>query len=264
MSGSSLLDLGRRGRPLTVPDVIDMHGHLGAYQFAIPDRSPDAMVRVMDGVGVHQIVCSSLGCMTGRVETGNREVLEATRAYPGRILGYLTLWPASAESVEAEARRYLGEEGFIGVKLHDGNGFTYTDEAYAPALAIADERRMPVLLHTWGQEAQFEQIPRLAERYPRAAFLLAHSGSMHEDRYIQAARERPNVYLDLCLSLSHVRLIERLIEGAGADKIVWGSDVYFLSMTQQIGKVLGARCGDADKVKILSTNARGLLDRIAR
>jgi predicted TIM-barrel fold metal-dependent hydrolase len=53
-----------------------------------------------------------------------------------------------------------------------------------------------------------------------------------------------------------------MVASAGADRVVWGSDAAFLSMTQQIGRVLAADIPDPDKVKILSTNARGLLERV--
>ena len=261
MSGEGLLEAGRAGRTLTVPDIIDMHGHLGAYQFAIPQRSADDLVAVMDRVGVRRIVCSPMSCISGRVEQGNREALAAARAHPGRILAYVTLWPTSAEAVEAETRRYLDEDGFVGVKLHDANGFAYDLPAYAPALQIANERRMPVLLHTWGKAEQFGQVRQFAERYPQASFLLGHSGSTNEDGYIQIARQTPNVYLELCGSVTRRGIVETLVEGAGVDKVVWGSDAYFLSLTHQIGKVLGARLCEADKIKVLSTNARAILGR---
>ena len=57
-------------------------------------------------------------------------------------------------------------------------------------------------------------------------------------------------------------LVEELAEGAGVDKIVWGSDALFLAMAHQIGKVLGARLSDSHKRIILSANARRILGKI--
>ena len=56
--------------------------------------------------------------------------------------------------------------------------------------------------------------------------------------------------------------MERLTAGAGAEKILFGSDCYFFSMTQQIGKVLGADLSDDEKQKILSGNALRILERV--
>jgi predicted TIM-barrel fold metal-dependent hydrolase len=263
MPSPHLIDRGRAGESLADLDIVDMHGHLGAYSFAIPHREPQALVAAMDRVGIRQILCSHMACMTGRVEIGNREVLAAMRACPGRILGYVTLWPANAESVEEETRRCLGQ-GFTGIKLHNSNGFPYTDPAYAPALAIANERRLPVLLHTWGRAEEFAQVRLFSEKYPRVNFLLAHSGIVALSEYIKIARELPNVFLDICSSAFPYGALDRMIAGAGAERIVWGSDGNFLNIHHQVGKVLGARCDDAVKRQILSLNARRILGAIEK
>lgn len=258
---SSLLERARRGEPLADLEIIDMHGHLGRYQFAVADASPAGLVATMDRIGVRTIVCSHLNCLQGNIDRGNQEVLEAMRAYPGRIEGYVTLWPSGAEQVEAEVRRRLAD-GFVGIKLHNINQFAYTDEAYAPAMRIANERQLPVLLHTWGRDEEFEQFGQLAESYPEASFLLAHAGAEKPERYVQAAREFENVYLDPSFSLAPRGMIERLVAEAGAANVVWGSDATFLSMAQQIGRVVGAKISEEDKRKLLSGNARRLLDGI--
>lgn len=260
---SSLLERARRGEPLADVGIIDAHGHLGRYRFAIPEPTPAALVATMDRIGVRTIICSHMSCMQGDVRRGNGEVLAAMRAHPGRIEGYVTLWPGDAEQVKAETERCLAE-GFTGVKLHTSSGFAYTDPAYAPALAIAAERRLPVLFHTWADEQAFAQLRTLAAEYPGAPLLLAHAGGGKPDEYVRIAREFENVYLDPCMSLAPRGLIERLVTEAGAEKVVWGSDAIFLNMAQQIGRVLGAKISEQDKRKVLSENARKLLNGIRR
>ncbi len=258
---TTLLQRGRGGESLADMDIIDMHGHLGRYHFAIPDLTPAALVATMDRIGVRAVLCSHTTCMQGDVRRGNDEVLAACRAHPGRIMGYVALWPTDARQVQAEARRCL-DGGFVGVKLHNINGFPYTDSAYEPALALADERRMPVLLHTWGKDEEFDQVRRLAEKFPETSILLAHAGAAKPAEYARAARECHNVYLDTCFSKAPRGLVAQLVEEAGAEKVLWGSDAIFLNMAQQIGKVLGAKISEADKTKLLSRNARRLLERI--
>jgi len=258
---TTLLQRGRRGETLTGLDIIDMHGHLGRYQFAIPDLSPAGLVAAMDRIGVRTIVCSHMSCMQGDFRRGNRQVLEAMRAYPGRLKGYVTLWPSDQQQVAAEMHRCL-KDGFVGLKLHSINGFPYTDAAYGPALAMADERRMPVLLHTWGGGEVISQVRTLAAEYPEIALLLAHAGADKPGVYVSLAREFESVYLDPCMSAAPRGLIARLVAEAGAEKVVWGSDAVFLNMAQQIGRVLGADIPDQDKSKLLSENAKRLLGRV--
>ncbi len=260
---SELLARARRGEPLTGADIIDMHGHLGRWQFAIPDTSAEGLVATMDRLGVRTVVCSHMSCMHGRVARGNRAVARAVRDHPGRIEGYATLWPSSPGDVRTEALRCF-EAGFVGVKLHNINGFDYTDEAYAPALAEADARRMPVLLHTWGKQEEFRQVRQLSETYPQTSILLAHAAASSKDEYVRVARDCPNVYLDTCLSAAPRGLIAELAAGAGAGKLVWGSDAVFLSMPQQLGRVLAADIAEPDRLAILSGNARRILGRVRR
>jgi len=257
----TLLERGRRGESLADIGIIDMHGHLGRTNFCIPDLSPGSLVATMDRLGVASIVCSPIRVFGTHVEVGNREVLEASQAFPDRILGYVGLWPADARAARAEAERYFNE-GFVGIKLHDASGFPYTDPGYAEALALANERHTLLLLHTWGQPQQFDQVRRLSEAYPDVSILLAHSGSQQEEQYVAVARECGNVHLDLCLSLTRRGMVDRLVAGAGADKVLWGSDALFLGMEHQLGKMLGSRLADDVKVQVLSGNARRLLDRI--
>jgi len=258
-----LLDSARRGQALSGVEIIDIHGHLGRTNFCIPGVSAAALVETMDRIGVATSVCSSVQCFGSNPAFGNGEVADATRAYPGRILGYVVLWPDSPEAVRCETERWFAE-GFVGVKLHNANGFSYLDAAHAPALAMANERRMPVLLHLWGREDEMAEARELAETYSRASILLAHSGSQHTERYVTLARDLENVHLDLCLSLGRRGLVEQLVAEAGAEKVLWGSDATFLSMTHQFGKVVGAQLSEDEKRQVLGGNARRLLDRIER
>ena len=257
----TLLEQVRQGKPITGIEIIDIHAHLGRWGFSVPDVTPGGIVESMDRIGIAKTVVAPMPRISAEdASRGNREVFDAMRAYPGRLLGYVHFWPSSAEEVGAEMERCV-EAGCTGVKLHNVNGFPYTHPAYAPALAVASERRMPVLVHTWAQEADFNQCREIAERYPGVSLLLAHSGSDNVEGYVRIARECDNVYLELAMSLSPRGLVQRLVEEAGVDKVVWGSDVCFLNQAQQLGKVVGADLSEQDKVKVLSTNAQRILAR---
>jgi hypothetical protein len=258
---STLLERARRGEPLADVGIIDIHGHLGPTGCPQPIGTPAEMVAEMDRLAITAIAVSHARCIANGPERGNEEVLAAMRAHPGRILGYVIVHPSSPGHVESQMRKYV-DEGFTGLKLHSAIGFPYTDEAYAPALALADERQMPVLLHTWGEAKTLLQCRELAERYPNAMLLLAHAGVENEAGYIELASDCENVMLELALSRGPYGLVDRLVAGVGADKVLWGSDCFFMGQAQQIGKVLGAKISDDDKAKLLSTNARRVLNRI--
>lgn len=258
---TTLLERGRRGDSLADLEIIDLHAHFSPFCFTIPETSAESMVATMDRIGVKSTVCSSMACMIAETTWGNDQVRDAMHAFPGRILGYFSVYPYNAADVARETEQRI-KERFTGLKLHSSNGFAYNDPNYAPAYEAANACRMPVLLHVWGEEKSFSEIREMANRYPDANFLLAHSGSANPQGYVKMANSLPNVYLDLAYSVSPPGLVRSFVEVVGAEKITWGSDVYFFSQAQQIGKVLGAKIPEADKIRILSTNAREILGRV--
>jgi len=242
-----------------------MHGHIGRYGFAIPDLSVETIVRGMDRLGVRTLVTSHMRCMrwvASEVESGNDEVRDAMQRFPGRIRGYLTMTPTGDAAAVRKAVERRVAEGFAGVKLHNCNGFRYDDAGYTPVYEVANAHRMPILLHAWGDPDEFAQISRLATRYPDIAFILAHGGSANPDSYIKMVRDHRQVYMDTTFSRSPRGMVERLVAGGGDDKVVWGSDIYFFSQSQQLGKILGAQMPDDIKRKILGSNAQAILGRI--
>ena len=71
----------------------------------------------------------------------------------------------------------------------------------------------------------------------------------------------PNIYLELCHSFSRHGIVEYLVEQAGVDRVLFGSDAAVLSYGQQLGRVIYADIKEEQKEKILSTNAVRLLDK---
>jgi len=255
---NTLLAEGRAGRPITKFDIIDMHGHIGRIGFTLPDLSIDGLIRQMDRVGVKSIVVSHMHCMSPNVVYGNREVLAAMRAFPGRILGYVGMWPYPEMARETA---WCVEQGFTGIKVHNCNGFPINHPGYDDSYAVANEHRLPILFHTWGAEEEFTQIRDLSARFPESSLLLAHAGCVNAEGYIKVACDCPNVFLDTAYSRSPRGLVERLVASAGAEKVVWGSDAYFYSQSSQVGKVLGAQISDEEKRMVLSGNAQRILGR---
>lgn len=257
-----ILTRARVGECLADLDIIDLHGHIGRVNFGLPDISLEKYVAAMDRVGVSKIAVSHMSAWSPDVENGNEQVFKAMRAYPDRIMGYVGIWPTDRKTVGKTVEKWL-DKGFTGLKLHNSNGFSYTDDAYEDAFAIADERRLPILFHTWGStEQDFEPVREIAEKYPNTSLITAHTGAADEEGYMELAKDIPNVYLDLAYSRSPNGLVKRLVDTVGAERVTYGSDAYFFSITHQVGKVLGADISDEDKKKILSTNAKDILDRI--
>jgi len=76
----------------------------------------------------------------------------------------------------------------------------------------------------------------------------------------KVAREYEQYYLDLAGSVLLYGGLETMVERAGAEKILFGTDVPFIDPRPGLGRILCARISDDDKRKILGLNAKRLFD----
>lgn len=251
--------LGERalaGRPLGIP-VIDCHAHVGPARGIDRPTSPDDLVRLMDAIGIERSVVSGLMFATGvRVETMNEWVSDTLRAHPDRFLGYCYLNPNFPEDMADEIERCFDQPGFAGFKLHvSWNGVPYDADVYAPVYEFASARGLPILAHTWGDEA-VRALGRMARQYPAIPFLAGHSGAGDVEINLDEARRTPNLSLELTYSGGTPWQVARLVREVGAERIVWGSDTILFAASNQIGKVVFADISEAEQRAILSDNAR--------
>jgi predicted TIM-barrel fold metal-dependent hydrolase len=258
---TTLLEKGRRGESLAEYEIVDMHAHLMTGAVPWGEDPADHLVRAMDQSGVKTSLVSSLVYGGFRMEACNELMYQAMQKYPGRLLGYVYIWPGDPKAVRAEVERRLAQ-GFTGIKMLVLMGYDYVYPGYAPAFEIANERRLPVLLHCYGGQAGLDDVPVLAERYPEVNFVLAHAGAQQVEHHIRIAGQVERAYLELCTSMATYRAVETLYENVPLERIVWGADDLPLNMSHQLGKVLGAQIPEEAKRQILSANARRLLAQI--
>jgi predicted TIM-barrel fold metal-dependent hydrolase len=276
------------GRSETCP-IIEMHGHLGPYYGAyLPLANIAKMRATMARQGVVRAVCSPHIGMFGDPDEGNATMQQTIDAYPDDFLGYWMYNPNYFHRAAESLGRLDRSRGFVGLKLGpDYHMCALTDPRYAPALAFADERRMLVLIHTWGF-SEFDppqQVAEVAARYPRAQFLMGHSGYGDWEASVGVARDLPNAYLELtavyvahdfsmqpggsstpvqlrsCLSVNGI--IEHMVEEASSKKVILGMDLPWYSPHFGAGAVLFARIDDEARHDILHRNAERLLADLA-
>ena len=101
----------------------------------------------------------------------------------------------------------------------------------------------------------------MAPLFPHAYFVAGHSGNTPEGRAeaIAAALACPNVYLETCSTYRTPGAIEELVAGAGANRVLYGSDQPLMDPRPQIGKIITADIPEDAKRLIVGDNARRLL-----
>lgn len=240
--------------------LYDMHGHMGAH-YAIYFKRCEApeMVKHVKRIGVKRLVFSHHEALWGTVR--NAQVVEICKAHPETLRMYLGIIPQQQENIREDIAQFDKWAPYaVGLKFLPGyHKCNVAAPRYKYALDFANERELPILVHTWGKEdALFETI----QKYPKVKFFLAHCCYGAWDFAIQCVKESAgNVWLELTAIPGDRGLIELLVDGVGSEKILYGTDMPWFDEYQGVGGVLSAKISDEDKLNILSRNPERILGK---
>ena len=228
-------------------------------------NDPALMLRAMDAAGI------DLACLSHPYHpdgtTGNNITKRFVAEHPDRFMGFAYVSPTMPERVIPELTRAIDDMGFVGIKLYARNTPWPIDERqWEPIYRFADERGLVVLFHTGSDPRnQPRLLDHIAARYPRARFVAGHSGNVAEQRAqaLTVARRHSNVYLETSSTFRTPGVIEELVSEAGAERVLFGSDMPLMDPRPQLGKIITAKITEEQKRLILGSNARQLLSMTA-
>jgi len=253
--------------------VINAHDHLNHHGVKDWSESDRRVIEAADKLGVEQICCSILPPERPTTLEGFRQcnewLVEATRRFPGRILGYVFVNPGYQKEALDEVRRYVEDHGFIGVKLY--NDYRIDEPVLAPLLELAARMKIPILQHAGHASYLPAAQPRIsdgghiaevARRFPETMLICAHiCGGGDWEWTAKALRNAPTVYLDTSGSVIDEGTVEFAVRMLGADRVLFACD---MSWTAGIGHIRGAELSDVDRRKILGGNMERILSRRPR
>ena len=215
----------------------------------------------MDAAGVAQSVLYAT--TWNDYARANAEVFEAVQSHPGRFVGFARVNPTSGEG-ERVLLAALDRFRFKGVRLrpyHDG--FTLSDAGVARVLAIARERRLPVLLDG---ERNKDVLVRLVQQYRDVPIVLLHLGSFdnwvwkNTLDYVSVLQDMPNFYLGTCFEIIHF-LLEDLIRKVPT-KVVFGSDSPTLPPIMELTRIQVMRLEPEHHALVVGGNLRRILGAV--
>jgi hypothetical protein len=253
----------RSGEPLRDLIILDGHAHIGEYaNFYMNEPGAGSMAAVMDRIGMQAAIISANASISSNNDYGNQMVLQAVRAYPGRFLGYVVANPWETEEMEATLNHYLDQPGMVAIKLHPElhDDYPMRGPRYAPMWAVAAERRVPVLFHTYFGGDTLEDIADLAGKYSSVPLLVGHSlQDKSLDAMVELANSFPNVYVDL--SVPEIFGITEFFYTALDDigKLIFGTDFPWGNCHFRVGAVIYSRIPEHAKRKVLGENMACLL-----
>ena len=240
--------------------VIDVHSHPGVGgNFYWQGGDVDDLVRMMDTTGVDYSCFSAYAAIGPDFVGGNELVAAAIQRHPARVIGFAVPNPNYPALVGPDLRRRVEDQGFRGIKIHpSSHGYPVLGPNYRPVYEYADEHRLPILSHTWQSPAT---VAKLAETYRNATFVWAHAIWRHvrEPDLALAARDHPNILVEMAGSANRRGVIEDFVRVAGAEHVVFGSDCPVLGQAWQLGQVAHLELPEADKRKIFGENLRPIL-----
>lgn len=224
--------------------IYDIHGHMGPFSsIYFPYTEPEEMVKRMDRAGIKmQLFCHHSALFTP--ELSNKKNIEAVEKCPDRLRAYCGINPNYPDIIEKELKtfeKYKNKKIYIGFKfLSDYHQIPITDSRYKPVWEYADKEGLPILIHTWGGSSyDGEKLVReIAKKYHKVIIFLGHSLHGKWDEAVKIAKEFSNTYLDLTAVLDNRGILEKFVEGAGSERILFGTDFNWFNHHYYIGSIL--------------------------
>ena len=242
--------------------VIDFHGHTGRWEYLDMVDNPDTMLRAMDAVGIDRT------CLFNIFHPDGTRANDVTAAFvsqePDRFIGFAYVCPLMPERLVPELERAIDKLGFSAIKICPTHtAYHLNHPAWHPVYQFAHDRELTIISHTnsWPTVNEPKYLGEAASLFPKANFIAGHAGNTALGRHqaIEACQRCPNFYVETCSTFRTPGVIEELVSEAGADRVLYGSDMPLIDPLSQIGKIITADITDGAKRLVLGENARRLL-----
>jgi predicted TIM-barrel fold metal-dependent hydrolase len=173
--------------------LYDAHTHVGQDDPDGVKQTPAELLAKLARVGARAVVFPMHE--PAGYPPANDRVLEAAAGSDGKLVAYCRVDPH--DNAVEEARRCL-DAGARGIKLHPrAEQFTLSAPAIPELVALAHERRLPVLIHAGrGIPALGRDTVRLSGEFPDARLILAHAAISDLAWLWRVLPDHPNLLID--------------------------------------------------------------------
>jgi uncharacterized protein len=223
--GAALQDIVAEVTALLPPGavVVDAHTHLG--------RDEDGQALDLAGLlgFLDQVGPTTQACVfplhdpdrRPAYRAPNNQVLQWAGEAGGRLYPYCRLDPADDPVGEAERCLALGARG---IKLHPrAQAFGFGDGAADSIWKVAQEAKVPILVHAGRGMPRMDALADLALRYPDVVLVLAHAAIADQGMFVARLADHPSVFYDTSTFSVFDQL--ELFARVPAERIVFASDV---------------------------------------
>ena len=247
--------------------IIDTHMHVGPTPGRmVPDHSIASLIKLMDKLDIEKGISANESTLSMQLEKGLADDFKAYEESNGRIFSFFGYEPQHSDMCIDFMRKHYTDHRCVGIKIHPSySKVRADDEGFRPVWEAAKEMNLPIMSHTWdvstynpnqiyGVAALFEKY--IAE-YPEVTFVFGHCGGRYNGikQAIEIGKKYPNAHYDITGDIWLNGFIEELVDGVGADRIVYGSDWTMIEQRPMLGVVYGSNLPQLDKEKILRHTA---------
>jgi predicted TIM-barrel fold metal-dependent hydrolase len=260
----SIMNAARHGKPLPCR-VIDMHMHIlheglnsGGGWYRMDRGGPRDTFAMLKRLGVSGGGFMSWnGVVSGNSLDGITAVSQCLDVAPKGFWGLSTLDPTHYTQAELASLipRVYADKRLIGMKPYWVYGVAYDHKSYDVWWRYGNKHHLYALMHRTRED--FSEIKSLAKRYPNVRWVVAHCGADFKtaDLAIDCLNEFKNVFAEITLTPVTSGIIDYLANHAGADRVLYGSDLPMRDPRQQLGWVVFSKLSVAKKKQILGENA---------
>ena len=186
--------------------------------------------------------------------------LAVARGFPGRfMLYYPVVAPMLAQYPGLRALEENPE--FAGLKfLCEYYGVPFSDPRHEPFWEYADDRGLPVLVHTWKtRNSGFREAEKILGRYRNLTFIAGHSFMGETDLAAKMGGAYGNLYYELTAVLNWKGAFEPLQREGVLDRVLFGVDAPWFSYEYYLGALDSTGVSEREKGMILRGNALKVL-----
>lgn len=262
----------REGKPLS-PLVLDIHAHMldeGSHSagasYAMWHGGPTGVRKLAQRMGVKGIgIMSWNGPVSVQAEEGNQCVRDAMTAYPDFYWGLATfdVMHCTPEQMKAQIEETFKDKRFLGLKPYPQYGVPYSDKRFDVWWEYGNAHHLYCGIHpvNWFQAGEFDS---LCSRFPNLTVVGYHCGGAWDiaDTCIGLAKKYANFNMEITLTPVWGGIIEYLVNNTSSDRVLYGSDLPMRDPRQQLGWVVYSRLPIEDKLKVLGTNTKRIIDNV--
>lgn len=248
-------DCASRGRG-TQPVICDSQVHApdAPHEAIVGGIGREALLREMDGAGVHRCVIVPQAGLGDDFAGNNRAALDLARTDPDRfaVMGRIDF---KSRDLERSLRHWKDQPGMLGIRIQldrEPNRSLFLERRIDWFWSTVEEEGLPVMLLA---PTMLDRVGELAARFPRLRLIVDHLGltafEMFDDitpalAALLPLASLPNVAVKASALPDHVRdpfpfrslhePLLRVIDAFGAPRVFWGSDLTRLQRSGRSSK----------------------------